>query len=383
MTGRQSTALPTPAAAAEAVVTVLVLNWNGRQDTIECLESLFGGTYAAIDVVVLDNGSQDQSLEHLATWAAGRPEPLAVLRYDRATAEAGGDPACEAAAFGAAPQRHRLTLVDNGDNLGFAAGNNVGIRLALGRGSAYVLLLNNDTVIAPPAIAQFVQLLETAPALHGATAQIRYYDADIIWNCGGDLTWYGGRRYHLHGAKAENVPQTGRRRVTFITGCAAFFRTSLFREQGLLSERFFFGEEDFELSQRLLRAGVPLACCYGAVVRHKVSRSVNQAAGAAADGLANKVRLYYLNRFIDMRAFYPPFVWHVWRFFYLGYAALLLTLRLHFAPLRTARLLHSVWVESAQLTGISRETFGRVLRGQPAVDGDARGCKRGPGWGRA
>ncbi len=76
-------------------VCILILNWNGRQDTIECLESLRHSTYAAMQVVVLDNGSTDGSLDQIAAWAAAAQEPMAVVRYDRAAAELGGDAAAE------------------------------------------------------------------------------------------------------------------------------------------------------------------------------------------------------------------------------------------------------------------------------------------------
>jgi GT2 family glycosyltransferase len=345
---------------------VLLLNWNGRQDTIECLESLRRSACANVQVVVLDNGSSDGSLAHFAAWALNEAA-MRVVSYSRQEAEAGGDCALEQEAFGGVPLAQRLILVDNGENLGFAGGNNVGIRLALARGSRYVMLLNNDTVVDASALAHLVALLESEKTLVGATAQIRYYDEDIVWNCGGDLTWYGARRYHLHGAAGATVPLQGWRPVSFVTGCAALFRTALFAQQGLLSEQFFFGEEDFELAQRLKRARLPLACCYGALVRHKVSRSVNQAAQASQSAQINKIRLHYLNRLIDMRSYFSPCTWWAWRSVYMVYIFVLLSGRLHVPWDRTLHLLRTLWVESAQLPGVSRTVFERVLRGEPAA----------------
>jgi len=357
--------------SSEAEVLVLILNWNGWQDTLECLESLRSSSYAAAQAVVIDNGSSDGSLDRIAVWAAQQVPPVAVVRYTRAEAETGSDDAGERAAFADLPHSRRLILIDNGDNLGFAAGNNVGIRFAIDRGCWAVLLLNNDTVVASEAIGAMVGLLEKQPQVMGVTPRILYYDADRVWNCGGDLTAFGGRRYHWHGRRADETPQDGWRQVSFITGCAALLRTDLFCRVGLLSERFFFGEEDFEFAQRLRRARLPLACCYGATIRHKVSRSVAEVAEAAqgppADALANRIRLHYLNRFIDMRGYYPRPVWEAWRLVYLAYIALLLTRRYRFAPRRTLALLRSVWVESARLVGVSRTVFERVLRGEPAI----------------
>lgn len=100
------------------------------------------------------------------------------MRYtrQRSRSRRGGDERSEAAAFAGLPHSRRLILIDNGDNLGFAAGNNVGIRFALARGSRYVLLLNNDTTVESTAIAQLVRLLEDQPQWVGVTPRIRYFD---------------------------------------------------------------------------------------------------------------------------------------------------------------------------------------------------------------
>ena len=124
-------------------VYAVLVNFNGWPDTIECLETLFRSDHPDFRVLVCDNGSTDGSLELIRAWAEKRLDaaaprgelcrlqdsslerPLQYAEYGRQEAEAGGD----------AAERARLVLIDCGANLGFAGGNNVGLRYALFRGA--------------------------------------------------------------------------------------------------------------------------------------------------------------------------------------------------------------------------------------------------------
>src|SRR5450830_954663 len=120
---------------------IVLLNWNGWKDTIECLESVFRLDYPHFRVIVCDNASRDGSLDHIKAWADGRQaaaassvvlrsaarplaKPVAWVEYDREQAERGGD----------AHEQAPLVLIQTGANLGFAGGNNVGVRYAQARG---------------------------------------------------------------------------------------------------------------------------------------------------------------------------------------------------------------------------------------------------------
>ena len=146
-------------------VYIVLVNWNGWRDTIECLESVFRLDYPDFMVVGCDNASGDDSLAQIKSWAAGTlviraknpalaelvepaiPKPVEWVEYDRPTAEAGGSPDNDA----------RLVLIRTGGNLGFAGGNNVGIRFALAHDDCtHVWLLNNDTVAPPDSLSHLV-----------------------------------------------------------------------------------------------------------------------------------------------------------------------------------------------------------------------------------
>ncbi len=304
----------------------MILNWNGGQDTVDCLESLRRQTYRDLRLVVIDNGSSDDSVARIKAWAEGKED---------------------------------VVVIENGANLGFAAGSNVGIRFALNAGADHVLLLNNDTIVEPEAVATLVSFLDEHADYVAATGQIRYFGRDVIWNCGGDLTWFGSRRYVFGDQPVDAAPRSGWRPITFITGCAAVIRSSVFKEHGLLTEQFFFGEEDYEFSLRLRRAKLRISCCFGAVIHHKVGSSIDQAAPATGLG---RYYVYYLNRFIDMRSYYPAPMWWSWRWLTLA----LVIPRLHrsrglgWRPL--FRLSRRLLADSRTLDGVSKERFETATR---------------------
>ncbi len=147
-------------------VAISILNWNGWQDTLECLESVRRLDYPNYLSVVVDNGSWDDSVARIRAWAKqALPVQAAFVEYTRETALGGGDPSAEAQ-LDAAESPNRLVLIRNQENLGFTGGNNVAIRYALGRRGAadYVLLLNNDAVLEPGCLTELVSADRRAAA---------------------------------------------------------------------------------------------------------------------------------------------------------------------------------------------------------------------------
>lgn len=339
-------------------VVAVILNWNGGKDTVECLESLRRQTYKPMRLVVVDNGSEDDSISRIEAWATGHEGDVTLVSYNRIEAESGGRDASEAELLKQS-NGLQLVVVRAGENLGFAAGSNVGIRYALNVGWDYVFLLNNDTVVEPEAVSRLVGFLTEHTDYVAATGQIRYFGRAVIWNCGGDLTWSGSRRYLFSEQPAESTPQEGWRQITFITGCAALIRTSVFARLGLLTERFFFGEEDYEFSRRLNRERLCVACCFDAVIHHKVGSSIDRAAPPAALG---RYYIYYLNRFIDMKDYYPRPIWWAWR--WLSLAVVLPKLRRSRGlSWRNLNLLgRRLLRDSARLDGVSKEVFETASR---------------------
>jgi len=135
-------------------VAILILNWNGWQDTIECLESVQHLSYSNYQIVVLDNGSTDDSIKKIKAWCR---DSVHTIEYDTKTAETGGRPKDEDK-LRDWPPSERLVLICSQENLGFAEGNNTAIRYALrcAEPAEFVFLLNNDTWIDPECVSRSV-----------------------------------------------------------------------------------------------------------------------------------------------------------------------------------------------------------------------------------
>ncbi len=218
-------------------VAIIVLTYNGVEDTLACLASLARLDYPRerLGVIVVDNGSAD------------------------------GTPARVRAAFPEA------TVIENGANLGFAAGNNVGLRHALAHGYDYALLLNNDTEAAPDFLRLLVAEAEADPRV-GAAGPMIYYHADptLIWSAGGRIDWRRGLSAMDGTGERDRGQYAAPRQVDFVTGCALLIRRAALERAGLLDERFFMYYEETEWSVRVARAGFRIVHVPAAKLWHKI-----------------------------------------------------------------------------------------------------------------
>lgn len=268
-----------------APLSIILLNFNGATDTLECLESLRNARLGGAAVILIDNGSSDDSVERLLSWNKKHQFFRLVSEELAESAEWVGNNL-------SAPFRagHEHTLLLSTDNLGFAGGNNLGARLALARGGREVLLLNNDTTVAPDFLIPLRAAAREQPEAV-LIPQIRlYHQPDRLWNCGGDLRWPGRKVYHYQNTPVAGLPTDELLPVTFVTGCALWYRPAA---TGLLTERFFFGEEDMEFSLRLRDKGIKAYCVPGSVVYHKV--------GSTLENNFRKSEIFTLKRLVNLR----------------------------------------------------------------------------------
>jgi GT2 family glycosyltransferase len=248
-------------------VSIIVLHYNGREDTLACLRSLEHLTYPNVEVVLVDNGSTDGLVE------------------------------------AARSQFPDVTLIETGANLGFTGGNNIGIRHALDKGADYIMLLNNDTVMAPDCIDLMVRAMEAEPSLGVTGPMIYYYSApETIWSAGGRIDWPRGITSMI-GLNEEDKSQFGQapRYVDFVTGCAMLARRAVWQQVGLLDDKFFMYYEETEWCVRASRAGFKIALIPDAMLWHKIS----------IEARASSPRTYYYmtrNRLLFLRASQAGFV---------------------------------------------------------------------------
>jgi hypothetical protein len=198
-------------------IFIVVLNYNGRDCLNDCLRSLFKVSYPNFEVVVVDNNSTDASLS-------------------------------------AAKQSFsRVHYIRNEENLGFSAGNNVGIKFSLDRGADYVLLLNNDTLVAENFLGVLVAEMEKNEIGVGSPL-IWEKNKQKVWFSGGKIDWLRMKSKHARDEKKELYFGSD-----FISGCAMLVRKDVFSKIGLLDEDFFLYWEDADFSVRANRAGFKLA----------------------------------------------------------------------------------------------------------------------------
>lgn len=249
-------------AARPPRVDILLLNWNGYRDTIDCLESVLALDYGNFDIIVCDNASSDDSLEHIAEWARVATRggaPLRVVHLDRHGAEAGPLDA-----------RADLTLIQTGANLGFAGGNNVGLTYLLRRGDdSLIWLLNNDCIVASDALSHLV-VAATSDMIIGAVGGtlLEFREPGIVQEAGAvSSSWHGMTRALGAGQSVETLPVS--EQVDYITGGCLLARADTIRRVGLLDERYFMYSEDVDWGIRMRAAGLRLVLAPDARVWHK------------------------------------------------------------------------------------------------------------------
>lgn len=207
------------------LIGVVVLNWNGWRDTLPCLDSIRHSTYCDHVVVVVDNGSSDNSSEIISA---------------------------------AHPNAH---VIHTGTNLGFAKGCNVGIRHALNLGVEGIWLLNNDTKVSPNCLEAMVLEMLTRTDIGIVGSVVRpWFEGE------GSTVWGGGQFRPWSGLTKAATPHSA---VDFITGASMLLRRQLLEEVGLLDERFFFYMEDVDLCHRARRRGWAVSVAQDSEVRHK------------------------------------------------------------------------------------------------------------------
>lgn len=244
---------------------VVVLNWNGWQDTLECLRSVYESDYGDFGVIVCDNASTDDSCARIRDWARQATrggKPLTFSETSKDALEAGD---------ASSDTRVDLLLIQTGGNHGFAGGNNVAIRHVLQRGDAgYVWLLNNDTIIAPTTLARLVARLEADPQLGAVGGVLLEHAApQVIQEAGATYSaWNGMMRPHGAG-NAADAPRYEPDHIDYITGGCMLVRASVIQRVGLLDERFFMYGEDVDWGIRIRGAGFGLGLEMSADVWHK------------------------------------------------------------------------------------------------------------------
>jgi GT2 family glycosyltransferase len=257
-------------------VAVVVLNYNGWMDSVACMESVLASDVTPTWVFLVDNASTDDSLHHFDLWAKG----LLVPPYSETSKIAQCPKPIELCHVRPGtdhiePVHNGIVLVQNPENRGYAAGNNVGITLALAWGADAVWILNNDTVVEKNALGAIRDRLfsKKRPGLCGAL--VCYLDDKKVVQCqGGGKTnpWTGLSILYGNGMAVEeakrNPPEAIEATMNFVYGASVMASRRFLSEVGLMDERFFLYCEEQDWGYRAQKK-FDFAYANDAVVYHK------------------------------------------------------------------------------------------------------------------
>ncbi len=262
-------------------VYIIILNYNGWRDTIECLESVLKNDYKNYQIIVVDNNSPNKSMDYIKSWADGKqeviydensqlkhlsqphePKPLDYVYYTKDEATQGGDKGREA------KHKNPLIFIQAGRNGGFAAGNNLGIKYALAKNDfEYIWLLNNDTVIEKDSLFSIVN----------------YANKNEIGICGSALMYfdnpnkiqaYGGIINRFFGTAKHNLDKNEiNKKLDYVVGASFLINKKVISKIGLLPEEYFLYYEETDYCFNAQNNAFKIGIDSNSIVYHKEGRS--------------------------------------------------------------------------------------------------------------
>ncbi len=264
-------------------VTIIILHLNNIQCLIDCIDSLNKITYNNYDIIVVNNGPGNTVLSDALS-------PIS---------------------------QHITKVIDTGNNLGFAKGNNIGIKHALQDSADYVLLLNDDTEVAPDFLTILINTAEARPDAGILGPKIyRFYEPDRVWFAGAQFshdTCVATTEYELTDQSEDVIAVES----DYISGCALLVKRDTIEKIGMLDERFFLYWEDVDWGLRCSKAGLKNLIVPGSHIWHKIS--------VASGGIDSLIRAYHKTRshLLLARLYVPEVMWKLHRKFFRDIAWLL------------------------------------------------------------
>lgn len=271
-------------------VCIVLVNYKTWQDTVECMESILRSDYKQYQIVVVDNGGDDDSWEQMLKWTRGErtidldplnklnkhifpPVHKPILYFRAETGES------DTLRLGPLDGIMPILYIKSKINLGFAGGNNVGIRYALNSDFDYVWLLNNDTVIEPNSITELVNYCEEQKQLEqkvgivGSKLMV-YHQPDKMQGVGAIFNKYSGKS-KIIGAQEIDKGQYDTTSITcnYVIGASMFVSKPFLLEVGLMSEAYFLYNEENDWSARAKLKGWKVGVAIKSKVYHKQGAS--------------------------------------------------------------------------------------------------------------
>lgn len=296
---------------------IIILNYNGWKDTIECLESVFRNNYSNYQVIICDNFSNDHSLEKIKEWAEGRSigecfsdermkeftvpyinKPISYIEYNRKQAESGGYQG---------DAKTNLILIQNGNNLGFSGGNNVGVRYALKKQDfSYIWFLNNDTVVDKNALEELIRSCDDPSEKIGIVGSVLcYYDNPKLVQCiGGYLNTYDFKTPAIgKDASLETIDVSVK--LDLLVGASFLWHKNFLDNIGLLDESYFLYYEEITMAMQAKLNGWKIRCAKSSLVYHKGGGSTKKISSYIPEYHSVRSKIIFVKRYYKYRI---PFV---------------------------------------------------------------------------
>ena len=265
-------------------VTIIILNWNGWEDTIECLESLYHIKYPNYNVIVADNGSEDESIQKIKDYCDGKinvesgffsydpaGKPIGLIEYKLDNAQK-----IKKCSKASSASENKLLLIHNNENYGFAKGNNIAVEYALNFiNPDYILLLNNDTVVEKSFLLKLVETAGKDEKIGIVGPKIlKYHDPKIIDSTGHTLKL--GRVLDRGHGELDKGQYDNQNDILGAIAACSLYKAKMLAEIGLFDESFFTVYEDAELSWRSHKNGWKAKYVPEAIIYHKRGKSINK-----------------------------------------------------------------------------------------------------------
>ncbi len=277
----------------------VILNWNGWQDTLACLDSLIVGSRIPELIVVVDNDSTDDSCEKILQWA-GEQQTLTVLADSDLEKSSSLDVGLQPA----------FLLLRNFANQGYACGNNLALRYVMERCPyTYFWVLNNDTLVEEGSLNALVTYAQSHGEIGIIGSTIACSQQMTRVECGGGATYSPATtvfRNVLEGYSVDAaIHYSGPLQLDYVVGCSMFIRKEVFRDCGLFAEEFFLFYEELDLCNRAKGKGYKLGWCRQSFVFHKGGGTIGRMA------VSDRKRLSFVNYHENLSTLIYSKKWHV------------------------------------------------------------------------
>ncbi len=275
-------------------VSIIILNWNGWENTIECLESLYQIEYDNFNIVIVDNNSEDDSIKKIKDYCKGSltisstkklKEPINVVELVNAESES---KKTVSDIFSDPTSNKKLILIKNNKNYGYAGGNNVGIKYSLKLFNPdYIMILNNDTIVNKDFLIELIKFADFDKEIGIIGPKVYYYDdPNIINSAGGVIKWRLGIGVNIGIGKKDDGQFNEVNYVDCLLGACILIKSSVIKQIGFLDEKFFLLLEETDFCFRAKMAGYKIVFYPKSIIFHKEGFS----------GQMNPLILYYMNR---------------------------------------------------------------------------------------